>query len=268
MEIVRKITLIILLIAGPDVKLAMKKSALYKKENENGKLRILEHRKNEKKEKRKKNYNVIPKESAHYKNVHIDILPLNCVLVLSLSPPLGHLPVGVEGGGLDCDPQARANAVIAPDGDVNRILRIPNKRDPFTQCKSCSGMTDNTPSNLRPVVCPGGGGEGGGEEGQEPATEQTPGEFPGPGQTGTRLGPAQARIQTSAHSNHCCGVVTVVTGDSQVTRQVCQVTNYDRHQDKREHPERVCTKVESLMFIFTCETKFTTSSLSVNCDKR
>ena len=52
MEIVRTIFLMILLIAGPDVKLARKKSALYKKENENGKLRILE-KETKKKEKRK-----------------------------------------------------------------------------------------------------------------------------------------------------------------------------------------------------------------------
>ena len=252
------IFLMIVLIAGPDVKLARKKSALYKKENENGKLRILEKGN---KEKRKKKNNVIPKESAHYKNVHINILPLNCVL--SLSPPLGRPPVGVEGGGPDGDPQARADTVIARDGDVNRTLRTPSKRNPLT-LKSCSGMIDNTPSNLRLVVSPGGGSEGGDEEGQEPATQQTPGESPVPGQPGTWLGPTQAQIQTSAHSNHC----DVVTVDSQVTRQVCQVTNYDKQQDKREHPERVCTKVESLMFIFTCETKFTTSSLSVNCDMR
>ena len=42
------IFLMIVLIAGPDVKLARKKSALYKKENENRKLRILEKRNKEK----------------------------------------------------------------------------------------------------------------------------------------------------------------------------------------------------------------------------
>ena len=255
METVDKLFLMNLLIAGPDVKLARKKSALYKKENENMKLRILEKRN---KEKRKKKNNVILKESAHYKNVHVDILPLNCVL--SLSPPLGRPPVGVEGGGPDGDPQARADTVIARDRDVNRALRNPSKRDSLTL--SCSGVIDNTPSNLRPVVSPGGGSEGGDEEGQEPATKQTPGELPT--QSGTWLGPTQAQIPTSAHSNH----FDVVTVDSKVTRQVCQVTNYDKQQDKREHPERVCIKVESLMPIFTCETKFTTSPLSVNCDMR
>ena len=117
-----------------------------------------------------------------------------------------------------------------------------------------------TPSNLRLVVSPGGGSEGGGEDSQEPATKQKPDDDEFPAQPGTRPGPAQSQL--SAHSDHC----DKLTVDRLVTCRVCQVTNYDRRQDKQEHP--VCIKVESLVSVFTCETKFTTLFPSVDCDMR
>ena len=259
METIKAIVMMNVLIAGLDVKLGtVKKRALYKKENESYKKesRILR----EKKEKRKNSKdNVIPKESAHYKLIHHDILPLCCVP--SLSPPhLGHLPVvEVEGEVPGHDPQARADAVIALalhlEGDSDRSIASPDKKELLTRLTPGPGQRNNNHiSTLRPVVSPGGGSEGGDEDGDEPAAQQTPGQSaPRPGTT-----------QLSVLANHYVKVgLSIVTVETRVTRQVCQVTNYDKQQMP---PERVCLEVDSL--IFTCETKFTTLHPSVDCDIR
>ena len=81
MEIIKKISHMSFLIAGPDVKLARKKSALYKKEDESKKLRILEKRKM-KKDKRKDN--VIPKVRTI--NLYISISYLYNVSPASVPP--------------------------------------------------------------------------------------------------------------------------------------------------------------------------------------